>query len=79
MRFHRGIRHTRRQILRAGYPACRWPGAGAAVLEAGTDPLPEAVSRLRSGKPLNSRQVNALCTRSGGIIALARAGFFNPR
>lgn len=54
-------------------PAC------TAVLEAAADPLPEAVDRLRSGKSLNSRQVNALCTRSGGILALAQAGFFNPR
>lgn len=54
-------------------PAC------TAQLEAASDPLPEAVDRLRAGRPLNTRQVTALCTRSGGILALARAGFFNPR
>lgn len=54
-------------------PAC------TAALESAADPLPEAVSRLNSGRPLSSRQMTALCTRSGGILALARLGFFNPR
>jgi len=67
-------RRTRRDRNRTtNCPAC------TAVLEERIDPLPEAVSRLNSGRPLSNHQVTALCTRSGGILALARAGFFNPR
>ncbi|MBM4226111.1 MAG: hypothetical protein FJ167_15365 [Gammaproteobacteria bacterium] len=38
----------------------------------------EALSRLRAGEPLSSRQLNLILRSPNGILALAQMGWFTP-
>ena len=44
-----------------------------------TEPLQEAIDKLRAGKALSSRDMTLLSTRPSGIVALMQRGLIQPR